>query len=104
MVLNAGRDALRRRGTRARAQSDFAELDALNRAGDAEREAQARWLREALSALKSDLRETAILVLDQGLTHAEAGEVLGVSETTISWRLHEIRKALKAQAAREDTK
>ena len=104
VVLNAGRDALRRRGTRAQAQSDFAQLDALNRAGEADRAAQAHWLRQALAALKPDLRETAILVLDQGLTHAEAGEVLGVSETTISWRLHEIRKALKAQAAREDAK
>ena len=104
VVMNAGRDALRRRATRAAAQRDFAEVDSLRRAGDAARADQAEWLRQALAGLKDDLRETAILVVDQGLTHAEAGDVLDVSETTISWRLHELRKELRAQAAREDAK
>ena len=104
VVLNAGRDAMRRQGTRTRAQQDFAEAEALRRAGEAERAAEAEWLRQAMAGLKPDLRETAILVLDLGLSHAEAGEVLGIGETTVSWRLHELRKALKAQAAREDAR
>ncbi len=98
VVLNAGRDAMRRRATRGAVQRDFAEVDALRRAGDAARAAEAEWLREALAGLKDDLRETAILVLDQELTHAQAGEVLGISENTVSWRLHEVRKALREHA------
>jgi len=97
VVLNAGRDALRRRATRGSAHQGYAEADALRRAGDAARAAEAEWLRAALGALKDDLRETVILVLDHELTHAEAGAVLGISENTVSWRLHEARKALKAQ-------
>jgi RNA polymerase sigma-70 factor (ECF subfamily) len=98
VVLNAGRDAMRRRVSRGAVQRDFVEVDALRRAGDAARAAEAEWLREALGCLKDDLRETAILVLDQELTHAQAGDVLGISENTVSWRLHEVRKALKAHA------
>jgi RNA polymerase sigma-70 factor (ECF subfamily) len=84
-------------------QRDFAELDGLRRAGDAARAAEGEWLREALAGLKDDLRETAILVLDQELTHAQAGEVLGVSENTVSWRLHQVRKALRTRAGEDLT-
>ena len=101
VVLNAGRDAMRRRASRGSVQRDFVEVDALRRAGDAARTAEAEWLREALDCLKDDLRETAILVLDQELTHAQAGEVLGISENTVSWRLHEVRKALKVRAGED---
>jgi RNA polymerase sigma-70 factor (ECF subfamily) len=38
------------------------------------------------------MRETALLVHAEGLSHAEAGQVLGVSESTISWRIHTMRK------------
>lgn len=101
VALNAARDALRRRATRGAAHQGFAEVDSLRRGADAARSAEADWLRAALDGLKEDLRETAILVLDQELTHAEAGEVLGVSANTVSWRLHEIRKALKVRAGED---
>ena len=41
-------------------------------------------------------RSTVTLVIGEGLSHAEAGLILEVKESTISWRLHEIRKRLKA--------
>lgn len=41
-------------------------------------------------------RETLALVIGEGLTHAEAAEVLSIKESTVSWRLHEVRKRLKA--------
>jgi RNA polymerase sigma-70 factor (ECF subfamily) len=34
------------------------------------------------------------LVIGEGLTHREAADALDVKESTISWRLHEIRKRL----------
>ena len=40
-------------------------------------------------------RDTLALVLDD-MTHREAGEVLGVSEGTVSWRISEARKRLRA--------
>ena len=38
------------------------------------------------------MKETALLVHAEGMSHAEAGAILGVSESTISWRVHTIRK------------
>lgn len=98
VVVNAARDAWRKRSRRDAAHQDFAEVDALRQAGDAARAEQAEWLRAALGALKADLRETAVLVLDEGLTHGAAAEVLQVREATVSWRMSEIKKALKSQS------
>lgn len=40
-------------------------------------------------------KETALLVFAEGMSHAQAATVLEVKESTISWRLHEIRKQLQ---------
>ena len=103
VVLNAARDAGRRQATRNRATEAFAEIDQLRRDEDKARERDADWLRAAMATLKEDLRETAVLVLDEGLNHAQAAEVLDVKESTVSWRLMEVRKALKALAQEEGT-
>ncbi|MDR1826877.1 MAG: hypothetical protein LBR29_00945 [Methylobacteriaceae bacterium] len=55
----------------------------------------------ALSRLKEDLRETVVLVAGEGLTHAEAARILDVAETTVSWRMHEARKALSREGLAE---
>src|SRR5690606_2671520 len=91
-------DRMRRRRTLATATAAFAEADMLERIGDAADRRAAAWLREAIAGLKPDLRETAVLVLDQGLSHAEAAGVLGVAESTVSWRLMELRRALRSLA------
>ncbi|MEM9062067.1 MAG: RNA polymerase sigma factor [Pseudomonadota bacterium] len=101
VVLNAARDRMRRDKTRSQAHDGFAELDALHRGADASRKGRAEWLRLAIQQLAPDLRETAVLVLDEGLSHAETAEILGLSEGTVSWRLSELRKKLKVIAAEE---
>ena len=53
-----------------------------------------------LAALGEGMKETALLVHAEGMSHAEAGAVLGVSESTISWRVHTIRKHMSRQEAR----
>ena len=97
LALNACRDHLRKLGRERRKRAeygDFARL-ALEDAAEAARRAQI--LREMLDELDEPLRETALLVLDHDLSHAEAAAILGVTEGAISWRLHEIRKRLKGQ-------
>ena len=99
VVVNAARDRLRRDGARRRNEQAFAEMDSMTRAGQAERENEAIWLRQAMGALGADLRATVSLVIEEGLRHAEAAEVLGVSESTVSWRMHEARNRLRALLA-----
>ncbi|MEM9146439.1 MAG: sigma-70 family RNA polymerase sigma factor [Pseudomonadota bacterium] len=102
LTLNAARDRLRARGRRVARDAAWAETDALARAGSEAREADVSWLRGALAALPEDLRETAVLVLDNAMPHAEAGRALGISAGTVSWRMSEIRRRLKAFAATEE--
>jgi RNA polymerase sigma-70 factor (ECF subfamily) len=55
------------------------------------------YLQQVLSrvdAMGEGLRDALVLVVGEGLSHAEAADLLGVKESTISWRLHEVRKRL----------
>lgn len=52
-------------------------------------------IQNALLKLHPKQRAAVILTTYDGLTHAEAGQVLGCSETTISWRLFAARRKLK---------
>ncbi|RYZ09388.1 MAG: sigma-70 family RNA polymerase sigma factor [Myxococcales bacterium] len=54
-----------------------------------------RALLEGIDRLSDTLRTTLVLVCIDGLSHAEAGEVLGCPEGTIAWRVHEARKKLR---------
>ncbi len=48
-----------------------------------------------VEAMGKGFKDTLLLVLAEGMTHAEAACVLEVKESTVSWRIHEIRKQLK---------
>jgi RNA polymerase sigma-70 factor (ECF subfamily) len=52
------------------------------------------WLKSAIARLKPALRDTAVLIAGQQLSHAEAAQILGVAEATVSWRMHEVRRIL----------
>jgi RNA polymerase sigma-70 factor (ECF subfamily) len=51
---------------------------------------------DAVDALSETLRTTLIMVMIDGMSHAEAAEVLGCPEGTVAWRVHEARKKLRA--------
>lgn len=48
-----------------------------------------------LDQMAEGFKETALLVHGEGLSHAEAAAILQVKESTVSWRLHDIRKQLQ---------
>ena len=54
-----------------------------------------RALIEGIDELSDTLRTTLVLVCIDGLSHAEAGEVLGCPEGTVAWRVHEARRKLR---------
>ncbi len=96
IAVNAAHDRRRRAGSRRRAAEGWGDWESNRRLAETEREAELNWLRRSMRALPGDLRDTVALVLDGGLTHAQAGEALGISEGTVSWRLAEVRKRLRA--------
>lgn len=52
-------------------------------------------LETALEGLSESLRTTVVLVLVHGMPQKEAANVLGCSEGTIAWRIHEARRRLR---------
>ena len=99
VVVNAAQDLRRKQATAQRIGETFAEVQDLTRAGEAQTANDMAWVYESLAAMSEDLHATALLVLAEGLSHAEAAEVLEVKEGTISWRMREIREQLKSLLA-----
>ncbi len=54
-------------------------------------------IRSAVDALPEPFRASFLLVVDQGMSHAEAAAILGCSENTVSWRMHKARKLVQAR-------
>lgn len=101
ITANCVRDhqrASQRRGRREAGAADRGAIAELDRSdGDPRR----RWLRDQLAASPEPIRATAVLVLELGLSQAEAAEVMGVAPGTIAWRMSELRRLLASAMARE---
>jgi RNA polymerase sigma-70 factor (ECF subfamily) len=52
-------------------------------------------LLSGIDSLSDVLRTTLVLVLVDGLPHADAAKILGCSEGTVAWRVHEARRRLR---------
>lgn len=96
IVVNSCLDKHRKEDREQDYVARYLEFDAHYRAVNADKQHHVTWLYQELAKLKPPFKETAFLVLADDLSHAEVGEVLGCSEATISWRMHEIRHQLKA--------
>ena len=101
VAVNAAHDRRRRRATHMKHAEGWGDWEMARQDAIAEAREQHDWLTIAMSRLSEDLRDTLALVLDD-LTHAEAAEILGVSEGTISWRMSEAKKRLRALKAKEE--
>jgi len=101
VAVNAAHDRRRKRQTYVAATAGWGDWE-VNRTASNEENAEAvDWLTQAMRNLAPDLRDTLALVLDD-VTHAQAAEILGVSEGTISWRVSEAKKALKKMKEKEE--
>ncbi len=101
IAVNAAHDRRRRQATQARAADGWGDWEQNRIAANADSAKAVDWLAAAMRRLSDELRDTLALVLDD-MTHAQAGEVLGVSEGTISWRMSDARKKLAQMRAEEE--
>lgn len=100
VVVNAAHDRRRRQNTHHRAARGWGDWEVNRQAANAEAAEAQKWLHRAMASLPETLRDTLALVLDD-LNHAEAGAVLGISEGTVSWRVSEAKKHLRALREKE---
>src|SRR5690606_23291278 len=99
IAVNLSLNAIRSRKSQRRATTpDDPRIEGLlveKRASHADPAAQsadremAMALCDGLDGLSETLRTTLVLVCIDGLSHADAGEVLGCPEGTVAWRVHE---------------
>lgn len=97
ITFNACRDLRRRRRSFLGLTEKLGVLAGLARAPDGRDLHDALWVKSAVARLKPAYRDAVVLVAGQDLTHAEAAEILGVAEATVSWRLHEARRMLAGE-------
>ena len=101
IVVNACRDHRRRGLTLTRLRERLSVLVGLAPPPDGRNAYRRSWLLSELSRLDPLLRDTVVLIVGEDLTHAEAARALGVAESTVSWRMHEARRQLTPQTAKE---
>lgn len=101
VAVNAAHDRRRRHATHARAADGWGDWEVNRVATNKETQDGVDWLTQAMSSLSQELRDTLALTLEDEMTHREAGEVLGVSEGTISWRMAEVKKHLRVMHQEE---
>lgn len=97
VVVNACRDAVKRKSLHATLERTYLEMEDAKSAEEAAKRKASAWLWRQVAALDAPLKETALLVLAEGLSHADAADVLDCAESTVSWRMHEMKKQLKAK-------
>ena len=95
LTLNAVRDHQRQAARRRRDQDRLASDPVFSAGPDMGDDGQSVWLWAAVRTLPEKQRDAVLLVHAEGLNHAAAADVLGCSEKTVSWQLHEARKRLK---------
>ena len=96
VAMNAAHDRRRRARSRTKVAESWGDWEVSRRAAATDNAADRDWLRRSMAALPDDLRDTVALTIDGEMTHAQAAEVLGISEGTVSWRLSEVRRRLRA--------
>ena len=101
IVFNCCRDHHRRRRSFHGFTQRLAVLTGLTRGPDGRDLHDQVWIDSAISRLKPAYRDTVMLVAGQQLTHAEAAEILGVTESTVSWRMHEVRRMFATDGSDE---
>ncbi|MHB1109103.1 MAG: RNA polymerase sigma factor [Devosia sp.] len=95
VTLNAVRDMQRARSRRWKQVDRFAEVHPEDAPPEQEESATAKELWAAVRALPEKQRDAVLLVYAEEMNHAQAGEIMGCRETTVSWHIHEAKKTLR---------
>lgn len=97
LIVNHCLDFRKKQATDRARDRKYAELELMGTAEAHEANRKAAWLYRSVSLLSSPFKETALLVLAEELSHAEVAKILDCKESTVSWRMHEVRNHLTGQ-------
>lgn len=95
VTLNMVRDQQRSSQRRGRTVDALTLVHPEDDPGGQEEATTARQIWERVSALPDKQREAVMLVYAEDMNHAEAAEIMGCKEATVSWHIHEAKKTLR---------
>jgi RNA polymerase sigma-70 factor (ECF subfamily) len=95
VTLNAARDHARKTAREAAKTSAYGVHVLISGVGPEERGDPAEALWAAVRQLPDKQRDAVTLVYGEGVSHAVAAQAMAISETTVSWHIHEAKKRLK---------
>lgn len=91
LVINTGKDWYKSNNRHPKSDEG---LETAQISAKGEDQIYAKQVIAAVYELPEGERDALLLVMSEGLSHKEAGQILGCKESTISWRIHEARKKL----------
>ena len=105
LVINCAKDWLK--SQKRHRTIDDSNLDLAADEQNQNKQEQGVYLQQVLAHIErmgEGYRDVVVLTVGEGLSHQEAAEVLAIKESTVSWRLHEVRKRLSQLAQTEGSK
>lgn len=95
ITINTAKDLLQKKQHIRRKESAYLEINKEKRRYKEQDASIAEKIIALVEALPAKLKDAALLVYSEGLNHKEAAKILNCAETTISWRIHQVKKRLK---------
>jgi RNA polymerase sigma factor (sigma-70 family) len=95
VTVNMVRDMQRSSSRRSKTVDAFSLVHPEDDPGSQEESATAKELWRAVSELPEKQREAIMLVYAEDMNHADAAEIMGCKEATVSWHIHEAKKTLR---------
>ena len=95
VTLNMVRDMQRSTTRRGKNVDAYALIHPEDDPGGQEEATTAREIWTAVGALPEKQREAVMLVYAEDMNHADAAEIMGCKEATVSWHIHEAKKTLR---------
>ncbi len=94
VVVNCANDWHRKENRHHQFANDVVQNPASHNSDVAEQQLYLHQVLEQINTWGKGYLDAVVLVIGEGLTHQDAARVLDVSESTVSWRIHEVRKRL----------
>ena len=95
VTINMVRDMQRSTTRKAKTVDAFTLVHPEDDPGGQEEATTAHEIWERVNALPDKQREAIMLVYAEDMNHAEAAEIMGCKEATVSWHIHEAKKTLR---------
>ena len=97
LVINCAKDWQKAQGRHRHSTDEIGQWQDVPYDDQPDKSVLVRQLLTSLESFSDGMKETVLLVHAEGFTHREAADILGIKESTVSWRLHEIRKKFQSR-------